>query len=249
MPVNVFKDGFSYDGYGGGTEEWIDYEIISDISGYELDSDKAYFIEDIGFCEKNEVVGEKTSLQEIFAKEGNQKIEIYGISKNCFIDIGKNGELCIFKNKGNETFIYTKEIEGIYKLDDGNYSITKPMFTKVDLLEYFKDVSEDKAQEKILTLIDGVEIKAFKENETFIVVTEDDEKLFDEEAIEFLKSEKIYEDEDGEYLDENLEMIEESLSDLDEKDSQIENAMDRYAHPDEYRDDDDDYGDYCDDYE
>ena len=74
MPVRFEENGFSYDGFGGGYESWMETIITSDITGKELDEEDALYIEDVGYCTKEEVKGEKISLKERFAQYNGENL-------------------------------------------------------------------------------------------------------------------------------------------------------------------------------
>lgn len=240
MPINIYKDGFSYDGFGGGTKEWTAVDIISDISKKELDKDCSYYIDGIGYFEKDEIMGKNSSLEEIYNKNNTDKIEIYGISHNCYIDKKEDGSLGVFKAKFGNIKEYQKPIEHIYELNDGNYSINKPEFLKINLKEYFKDVIEGKKTKMQLTTNYDDVIGCYRTENNKIVVVKYDEIFFEDDAISVLESSTFYEY-DGDFFDADNDSIDEWLSENDKLDHQIEQEVDEFEHPENYRDYEDDY--------
>jgi len=247
MPVKFEENGFSYDGFGGGYESWTETIITSDITGKELDEEDALYIEDVGYCTKEEVKGEETSLKEIYDERGTKPFKLLGVGV-IFLSENEGEEIEIYKkswaNEGrhNKETVWEKcdkNITNVYKLEDGSLTIDKPLFTKVDLEKYFKPVLDGIVASKTLTLNDNETICCFSkfENEKDKIIVE---SSFDDEVRnpEDLKDFKIYQNED-EYYDAENDDIDDWLDDQNTLESQLETEKDEYEHPENYRDYDD----------
>ena len=239
MGIYCHKDGFSYDGYGGGTEEWTDVEIESDISGVELDENDAYAIDGEIFA-KDEVVGKVTTLEDIAKElEDNHKssFRIYDYSGKFEIRENEQGEknLVQIKKVEGELQEKSRDFPVIYKLEDGGYTTETPKFEVINLNEHFKEVIEGKSDALSLTLNNGEAIEVGKdENGRLVVHTTWDDEFG---SIDTLDNIEIVRREDGEYMD--ADDIDEYLSEESELDKMIEDAIDEFEHPEDYRDYDD----------
>lgn len=241
MPVRFEKDGFDYE-YGSqhGSEEWTNTIIISDITGEELDEEKALYIEDVGYCTKEEAKGEEISLKKIYDERGTKPFILIGVGK-VFLSENEGEEIEIYKKFHKDIWEKCdKNITNVYKLENGSFTIEKPLFTKVDLEKYFKPVLGGEIASKTLTLNDNETICCFskyKNGKDVIIV----ESSFDDEVRtpENLKDFKIYQGEDNEYYDAENDDIDDWLDDQDTLETQLEAEKDEYEHPEDYRDYDD----------
>ena len=243
MPARFYEDGFDYE-YGSihGSENWTALEVISDITGYELDENDCLYIEDIGFCDKQEVMGRESSLEEMIKEHKDDGRFSFDGNPNCYVRENEAGELVITHRRKDDyiEFPKSKFEKTIYRLEDGNYSTNKPILNEVDLKEYFGDIIKNgkPSEKEELEFPCGycITVEVNKDG-SFKVENELTKESGD---LSLLDKYKVYVDENDEYTLGIDEEIDEYFINIDTFDSEIE----RMSEPDERDDYDYDDRDY-----
>lgn len=219
-----------------------EYEIYSDITNFKLDNNKALYIEGVGFCSKNELIGEKKSLEKIFDDmvygdmdavdtlgdeiqeidsvnihviDNDSKVRTYQIHK--IDDKFYLGKTILESMSQRKYFQPITSVNELYELKNGVFTTKRPMFKKVDLEEYFKSVLDGKEASKTLILNHNDTICCYSDRgKTYV------ELSWMKERCDFktLFTLEVYQDEKGEML---------SLIDniLNEKDTKNEFMQER----------------------